>query len=211
MARWQLTEAHYLNVPGNETEDRTKGDNSKKKLPAPMHLDPNDEKQWNYREMIAPQIMEGRIIVCHEGKGEPKDIIFVGDPTPGMLPLDDEAKAISAKFSWTPSPDLDEANSFSHRLLLGLLTETAEAKQQAQASSTDMSELMKGLADMMKMQTQLLAALAGKTVAVVEPEPTAPKPEELSPEAREFKPAGKGPASIRDARRLAARATEPAE
>ena len=39
---------------------------------------------------------DGEIIVCHAGKGDAKDIVFIGDPTPDMLPVDDEAKAISA-------------------------------------------------------------------------------------------------------------------
>ena len=94
MARWQLTEPNYLNVPGTRTQDRTQGDNIKKELPVPMHLDPNDEKQWNYKEMIAPQIMEGKIIVCYKDRGEPRDIVFAGEPTPGMLPIDDEAREI---------------------------------------------------------------------------------------------------------------------
>lgn len=210
MARWQLTEPHYLNVPGTQTEDRSMGDNSRKKLSAPLHLDPNDEKQWNYREMIAPQIMDGKIVVCYEGKGEPKDIIFVGDPTPGMLPMDDEAREISSKFTWLPTETLNEADSFSHRLLLGLLTDTATAREQAKAASMPegMAELMKGLTDMMKMQTQLFAALTGKTIAIIDPEP-APEPD-LGPEHRKFDTKA-APDNIRDARRLSALAREPAE
>lgn len=213
MARWQLTEPHYLNVPGTQTEDRSMGDNNKKKLNSPLHLDPNDEKQWNYREMIGPNIMDGKIIVCHEGKGEPKDIVFLGDPTPGMLPVDDEAREISSGFTWTPTETLNEADSFSHRLLLGLLTETASAREEAKSAGQieGMGELIKGLAEMMKMQTQLLAALGGKPLAVTEPEPSAEPAPGTGPATREFDVKGRTPNNIRDARRLSALVQEPAE
>lgn len=187
MARWQLTEPHYLNVPGTQTEDRSMGDRGKKKLSTPMHLDPNMESDWNYQEMIGRNIIEGKIIVCHEGKGEPRDIVFVGDPTPGMLPIDDEAREITAKFNWKPTQGLDDisqADSFTQKLLMNLLTDTAEAKEKAQAQqqAEGLGELMKGLAQMMSVQTQLLAALTGKHVAVQEPTVEATKAEPAKPD-----------------------------
>lgn len=89
MARWSLMNAHYLNVPGTEWEYKETTDSGKqgrKIFPVPLHLDPNNPRDHNY---------PGEIIVCHEGKGQPKDIVFVGPPTPDMTPLDDEAQAIS--------------------------------------------------------------------------------------------------------------------
>lgn len=92
MARWSLRNSHYLNVPGNEwmheETDRETGRRNRKMFPVPQLLDPNNPQDQNYREL-------GQIVVCHEGKGESRDIIFLGEPTPDMEPLDDEAEKIS--------------------------------------------------------------------------------------------------------------------
>lgn len=92
MARWSLLQPHYLTVPGTvwerEEVNRDGGKAIRKSYDVPMFLDPRDPGDWNYKADEA-------IIVCHEGKGMPKDIVFVGDPTPDMHPLDAEAEAIS--------------------------------------------------------------------------------------------------------------------
>lgn len=168
MARWQLTEASYLNVPGNLWEqqitDRATGRPVRKQFPVPLHLDPNIESDWNHKEQLGNNIIDGKIIVCHAGKGEPKDIIFEGPPNPGMLPLDDEAREISGKYSWTPTRGLDDrsqAESFQQQLLV-TLSASMDSVKNAQAEIPGMSELMKALAAMMSQQTAILAALAGK-------------------------------------------------
>src|SRR6266705_1767114 len=91
MARWRLRTGHYLNVPGTEWEyketDRTTGKTGRKVFAVPMLLDPNDPADHNY---------PGEIIVASaEDRAFPRDIIFLGDPTPDMEPIDDEAEAIS--------------------------------------------------------------------------------------------------------------------
>jgi hypothetical protein len=97
MARWRLLNAHYLVVPGTEWEyketDRNTGKQARKVFQVPAFLDPKDPADQNY---------PGDIIVCHEGTGHPKDIVFVGEPTPDMEPLDDEAQALtdSLKEKW---------------------------------------------------------------------------------------------------------------
>lgn len=92
MARWSLRNPHYLNVPGNEwmheETDRETGRRNRKIYTVPQMLDPNNPQDQNYREL-------GRVIVCYEGKGEPRDITFVGEPTPDMEPMDEEAETIS--------------------------------------------------------------------------------------------------------------------
>lgn len=95
MARWKLMNPHYLNViPGAEWEsketDVETGRQARKVYKVPMYLDPKDPKDCNY---------PGEVIVCHEGKGQSKDIEFVGLPTPDMEPLDDEAREITAAHS----------------------------------------------------------------------------------------------------------------
>lgn len=93
MARWRLINGHYLNtVEKTEWEhketDRMTGKANRKMFIVPAFMDPNDPADHNY---------PGEIIVAREGTNhERKDILFQGDPTPDMEPLDDEAEAISA-------------------------------------------------------------------------------------------------------------------
>ncbi len=97
MARWSLRNSHYLNVLDaegrgcewmHEETDRETGRRNRKIYTVPQLLDPNNPQDQNYRKL-------GRIIVCLEGKGEPRDIIFLGEPTPDMEPFDEEAEQIS--------------------------------------------------------------------------------------------------------------------
>lgn len=96
MARWRLVTGHYLNVliDGEQAQweykevDRGTGKQGRKMFNVPMLMDPNDPADHNH---------PGEIIVCHEGKGDRKDTIFLGEPTPDMEPLDAEAEAISEK------------------------------------------------------------------------------------------------------------------
>lgn len=96
MARWRLINAHYLNILDPDTgeptkweyseTDRTSGKARRKTYHVPQLLDPKDPSLCN---------RDGDIVVCQEGKGIPGDIIFFGEPTPEMEPLDEEAEAIS--------------------------------------------------------------------------------------------------------------------
>lgn len=97
MARWKLMQSHYLKVPvlpdGTDVEwvheetNRTSGRTVRKRHEVGMLLDTNNPADYNDPDGI---------IVCHEGKGEAKDYVFIGEPTPDMEPLDDEAETISA-------------------------------------------------------------------------------------------------------------------
>lgn len=90
MARWRLKDKHYLSCPGTEWEqkevDLNTGKQARKVYTVPRHLDPDSPDDQNYR---------GEIIVCHDGKGQDRDIVFIGDPTADMEPLDEEAEKIS--------------------------------------------------------------------------------------------------------------------
>ena len=100
MARWRLTSAHYLNVPerdGQKSEweqretSRETGRQVRKLYPVPLLLDPKEPTDFNY---------PGEIIVAHGDKlHHPRDLIFLGPPTPDMEPLDDEAEAITKETS----------------------------------------------------------------------------------------------------------------
>jgi hypothetical protein len=104
--RWRLINAHYLNVPilpdGTKVEwehketNRENGRTLRTMHSVPMLLDPKDGADCNY---------PGEVIVAHavaNARNEPKDIIFVGTPTPEMEPLNDAAQKVTdlCKHRW---------------------------------------------------------------------------------------------------------------
>lgn len=207
MARWQLTEPHYLNVPGTfweqVTTDRRTQRPIRKQYPVPMHLDPRIETDWTQK--AENNDMDGKIVVCYAGKGLPTDIVFEGEPTPGMLPMDDEAREISSKYSWTPTNEVnygvgvDDA-SHQGKILGGLIKQLAEATVSGQGSSAipaGFEKFMESMAQMMQQQTMLLAAImerqqlaefTAQAQASVEkpPEEAEPLPEAEEPTAEEL-------------------------
>lgn len=97
--RWRLTNPHYLRVPelpdGTKIEwehketSRESGRAIRKLYPVPMLLDPKDPSDHNY---------PGEIIVTREVEGAhclARDLIFLGDPTQEMEPLNEEAERIT--------------------------------------------------------------------------------------------------------------------
>lgn len=161
MARWKLLEAHYLNSPESfweQTEtDRETGKQRRKRYLVPLHLDPKVPQDWNYRPGTSHFLQgghgeeEGAIIVCWEGKGQPRDIVFTGDPTQGMEPLDDEAKEISQKFIDSGDWLIQDAND--NRTLHEVRLDNAAALL-ANAASKDMN------ADLLAMQKQMMEMMA---------------------------------------------------
>jgi len=195
MARWQLTEPHYLNVPGTKWEqtitNRATNRPERKVFVVPLYLHPDVESDQNRKDGY-----EGIITVC-QGQGYPdgRDIEFIGNPTPGMLPLDEEAKAISAKFNWEPTRGLDDvsqAESHTSKIMSGLIDQLTEMKTKAEVGAGQhiqgMDKFMETMAAMMAQNQQILMLLAGKHVEA----PIAPiMPNQApSPEA-EFERLGK--------------------
>ncbi len=171
MARWRLTEPHYLAVPTERwehtTTDSRTGKLVRKMYKVPRYLDPRVEDDWN----VKLNGMDGEIHVCWEGKGIPNDIVFEGNPTPGMLPLDAEAEEISGKFSWTPTQGIDEDSqrqSFYARLGDSLIEQMAELKVARELApvTPSLDKFMETMLAMMGQNQQILAALAGKSVAL---------------------------------------------
>ena len=170
MARWRLTAPHYLNVPGTQWEykevDRTTGKPMRRVFAVPLLLDPNNPGDWNHRNGDS-----GEIIVCYADKGDSRDTVFVGEPTPDMIPLDDEAKAISASFAkkWK-HPIESLPNSYSEKVLDDLQKQVADVRTKTSAQTVDgMQELLTAMAGMMKQNAELIAAL---TAVKPEPAPT---------------------------------------
>jgi hypothetical protein len=170
MARWRLTEPHYLNTPGTVWEqketDRFTGKQVRKTYPVPQHLDPKNESDWNYK--FGSDEGEG-IVVCYEGKGKPRDIVFVGPPTPAMEPLDDEARDISdgERPNWKhPIEDMSD-RSYSEGLLDMLQAQFAEASSRSAPQvgpSPEMSALLASMNAMVANQTKLIEALSVRRV-----------------------------------------------
>lgn len=148
MARWKLSSTHYLNVPGVEWEhsetDLFSGRLNRKRYPVPMYLDPKDPIDCNGRR-------RDELIVCHEGKGERLDIIFVGDPTPDMVPLDDEAEEISHSLAgrWVhPIESLPETQSMLP----------------AEIEVAGMADLVKAMTDVQKQNQELVKVLVERRI-----------------------------------------------
>ncbi len=163
MARWSLRNSHYLNVPGNEwmqeETDRETGRRNRKIFPVPQLLDPNNPQDQNYRE-------QGMLVVCHEGKGEPRDIIFLGEPTPEMEPLDAEAEAISESLrsKWEHPIDtlpanggMDEKESAFMKNMMEAFAKNA-TPQNASVPAAEFEQLKAQVAELMKQNAELKAA-----------------------------------------------------
>jgi hypothetical protein len=157
--------AHYLNVPGEEWEyvenDRSTGRPIRHKFAVPRLLDPKDKSCWTSR-WGAGSDEEGEIIVCMPGKGDPKDQIFFGNPTPDMMPVDDEAKEISESFAvlWSYKPETD-TNNYSQSLIdrFQLEAEVAKASAGKPATVEGLSELTAAIGQMVKQNAELLTSL----------------------------------------------------
>lgn len=146
MARWRLTAAHYLNVPGTEWEyketDRNTGKQGRKVFEVPALLNPDDPADCNY---------PGEIIVCHDGKGQGRDIIFLGDPTPDMEPLDAEAESITEALrpNWShPIDSLPSNGDYGAALIASFEKQMSALAKGANVSAkdTDVEELKKQVA-----------------------------------------------------------------
>lgn len=129
MARWRLTQPHYLNTvpPAKyryEETDRDTGERNVAEYEVPRLLDPESPKDCR----------SSGICVVARGTGERGDWVFTGDPTPDMEPIDDEARAISDSFKerWLrPIDDLPAQGGFSGVLLQNLEKQLTEAMARA--------------------------------------------------------------------------------
>jgi len=171
MARWRLSTSHYLSVENNEWEynetDRATGKQIRTRLKVPLQLDVDDPNCWNvqYRNPRG-EVVAGEIIVARRtGEEHKDDIIFIGDPTPDMIPVDDEAKSVSATFAkrWGMAPNADM--SFGQHVMESFQAEQARIQSEANVVKIEgMAEIMKTMTDMLAMNQKLMATLLqGKT------------------------------------------------
>jgi len=179
MAKWELTDNHYIHghYPGEdktswqfEETNRDTGRIARKLFTVPAYLD---------KGMIVSQ-----------GERNPREFEFVGPPTPEMLPLDDEAQAISdkeqARAGWGHAiNDLPGQGGFNDALLQKL-TDAVEAvaRNQSVAAQPAAAVGMVSRAEFEALQAQLLGLLAKKEGQVSDTEEPLleiePTPAELS-------------------------------
>ena len=167
MARWKLATSHYLNTVKPvkwryQETDRSTGENLEKEFIVPRFLDINDPRCWSNRLVAGAQIggsatnmgAEGEIIVCQPGKGLPGDIEFLGDPTPDMIPMDEESEAISETFKdhWSYKPDGDEPN-YSQ----SIVDRHGEAEHNAKVEVAGLEQLVAAMDAQSRLMADMLA------------------------------------------------------
>jgi len=162
MARWKLMVGHYLNTdPPAEIEfketDRNTGRQARKVYKVPRVLEPKDPADHNYPEL-------GEIIVCDGNDPQPRDIIFIGDPTPDMEPIDAEAKRISKSFQdsgvWTKK---EEGLDFGESLIKNFMAKMEQAQFQPVSSGVDpkaFAELQAQMKALMEQNAKLQAQVS---------------------------------------------------
>jgi len=145
--RWQLVTPHYLH-----TAELIEWEHSE--------TDPITQRQ-NRKRYVVPLYMPADTIVC-QGHGERGDTEFIGEPTPDMMPLDEEARALSdsLKEKWQVS----DYGVGSESILDNLGKHLAEAMSKgvpvasvSGVSQDAFNNLQDQVMELMKQNAQLLA------------------------------------------------------
>ncbi len=143
-----------------------------------MFLHPEDQSSWNYITERLPngQIADGQIIVSTKiDSAFPKDIIFTGQPTMDMIPLDDEAKVmITALEKKWKHPINDFVGSFADQLptIWAQQLEVAKAKTEAPSVSTRELEDLRNKNDALSDQLAELKAIVEAIAHAPQPQPS---------------------------------------
>jgi hypothetical protein len=166
VARWKLLQPPYLNVEGVEWEyqETQNGRGRRQRFAVPLLLNPKDPDD------VALYGVNGSIVVSDGNGAQEGDIVFRGDPTPDMDPLDDEAREISARFEakWRFKPDGMEGG-FSASILAGLQEQidTLSARAPAAPPSADIEALKAQNALLVEKLALLEARLDEATASAV--------------------------------------------
>jgi|SRR5580704_1109289 hypothetical protein len=199
MARYRLNTGHYINAlqwDGSLTEweytEQSLVNNRmvRRRFKVPMILDPRDATCCNY---------PGEIIVSSKyDEKYPLDIIFEGEPTPDMTPLDDEARAKVEELSskWI-HPIESLPGNFTQSLLDTLERQLSSVQSRAPMPSANpvstngidnerLAKMEKLVAELAEKNLALEARMAGEAKAVVDDEPLPPNPtaEDLANQAK---------------------------
>ena len=174
MARWRLTEPHYLYTDPDVVWERIETDSItgrqvRRQYVVPAYFHHEIESDWTDKAAQAVIVCDGR----NPGKG---DIIFKGEPTPGMKALDDEAEAISAKYKdkWNiPDHIKWGPGEYSSALADYFVQEqdkvSMRMSQVAEQSSRNLDEYMKTQLVQQGQMLKILELLANKSAEPSEP------------------------------------------
>lgn len=168
MARWKLMNAHYIHCLKTEWEYQETGPGGepiRKRFLVPRLLDPRDPKCFTNRWGTKDD-PEGEIIVCYSGKGEKSDIVIECEPTPDMMPVDDEAKEISAKFTekWKYKPDI-ETQTFSQSMIDMFQEKQAELQSKPQqVEVAGLAELVAALTVSTQQTAEMVKSLTVRKI-----------------------------------------------
>ncbi len=195
MARWRLTASHYLYVTQHPffdrgeweyTEtDRVTGRQARKRYKVPVELDVKAEGAWNYPG-------EGIIVSNRAEPAHPRDIVFEGEPTFDMEPLDDEARKLSAhalanrRHPIEGLPTNFTPGDFSASLLSYLEQQVTAAQMNQQTQPVSLrgadNAILARLEALEKQNAELQAQLAGGSRPPEDDDPLPPADEDLAPE-----------------------------
>jgi len=171
MARWKLICAHHIYTdPPTEWMyqeiDRSTGRQKQKKHVVPRYLNPLEQSDWteNYRDATGA-IVDGITVVCHVGKGHPSDIQFLGEPTPDMDPLDDEAREISKSLEAKHRRPAEAipGETYSQSLLAHLEMTVAARKEEPQNYAA-LQKLMEQLVEIQSQNQKLMQAMSERAL-----------------------------------------------
>lgn len=179
MARWRLTEPHYLYTDPDTVWERLETDTVtgrqiRKQYVVPAYFHHEIEADWTDKD-------EKAVVVCDGHNCQKRDIRFKGDPTPGMKAMDDEAEAISAKFrdKW----NIPDNIKWGDGQYTGALTDyfakqqdklSREMSQLTESNTRTLEVFMKQTGLQQTQMVELLKILANKSSG----EPDAPRPTE---------------------------------
>lgn len=164
MARWKLTDKHYLHTdPPTEWEqkevDLETGEELRKRYEVPRMLDPD---RRNRSGVLIEQF------VCLKGKGQPGDVTIKGPPTASMEPLDEEAERLSAAVAQGRHP----INSLPTTMDAAPPDLLRQMQAQINALMIANDELHKRVAASEGEALQDLEALNAQRVPIVDPKAT---------------------------------------
>lgn len=181
MARWKLMQPHYLNIE-DDGEDRNKweyketdratGRTKRKTYIVPVLLNPNDPNDFNYpnTQMI--------IVTDKADPSFPADIIFVGNPTPDMEPVDTAAMEISEKLqsTWVHPIESLPGQGYGDARMMEFAKELAAVMSSAQPSSPIAvkganDDEITALKKQLEALTATVAALTAPKAAAAAPNP----------------------------------------
>lgn len=191
MARWRVLEPHYIHAEQygepttwvREETNRDTGRAFRRTFTVPLLVDPNDPTCINKHV--------GYCVVATQGSEQPGDIVLAPNtkPTPGMEPLDDEARAISdaERPKWKSPIDnvpITLGEDFSALIMRKLEQQINEATRLASspaqslggASTSELADLRALVEAQQKALDEIRGIKAEAPLEDIDPEAIAPPP-----------------------------------